>query len=68
MTTVKQQVLKVYPDAVCEWDYNVLGTHSVRYSIQSGWNTISTYCDTEEQAWQNALNNLTTAQEANKAK
>ena len=54
----KQQVLKVYPDAVCGWDYNVLGTHAFRYWIQSGANILSTKFADKEQAWINALNNI----------
>ena len=64
--TEKQQVLKVYPDAFAHKVENGICILSVKKANETNNIVLGVDDYTEEQAWQNALNNLTTAQEANK--
>lgn len=53
----KEEVLKVYPDAVCGWDYNVNQTHAIRYWIKNGDKLLSEKFSTSLLSWQNAYDN-----------
>ena len=56
--TAKEQVLKVYPDAVHDWEYNVQGNHSITYYVKSGSERISDRSQTIQSAWQSALTKI----------
>jgi hypothetical protein len=56
--TAKEKVLAVYPNAYCEWDYNVSGTKLIRFWIKNGNEALTTKYMTSKAAWQAALNQL----------
>jgi hypothetical protein len=67
MASAKQQFQLIHPDAYCRVDqydnYHINSTNDEGRPTKYGYSIVS-----EDNAWQNALNNLTTAQEADKAK